>query len=174
MNSTGRHIGIALLTVILTLGGGFTNAVADDAKQAEARPPSLDPVQAELTALLHYFLANSATEETHDKFWADELVYTSSNGTRFGKADIMAGFATDDTEEAVAEEEASDAPSMVFTGEDVTVQVYGTTAVVTFRLVGTPDDGSAPSEYFNSGTFVNRQGSWRAVAWQATIIPAED
>ena len=173
MNHTGRNVGITLLIVILTLACSFTSVVADETKQ-EAEPTGLDPVQAELTALLHYFLANSATEEAHDKFWADELVYTSSNGTRFGKADIMAGFATDDAAETAAEEEAGDSPSIVFTGEDVNVQVYGTTAVVTFRLVGTPDDGSAPTEYFNSGTFLNRQGSWRAVVWQATIIPSED
>lgn len=173
MKHTGRNAGITLLIVILTLACSFTKVVANETKQ-EAEPTALDPVQAELTALLHYFLANSAIEEAHDKFWAEELVYTSSNGTRFGKADIMAGFATDDAEEAAAEEDAGDAPSIVFTGEDVNVQVYGTTAVVTFRLVGTPDDGSAPTEYFNSGTFLHRQGSWRAVVWQATIIPSED
>ncbi|MGI9219913.1 MAG: SDR family NAD(P)-dependent oxidoreductase [Woeseiaceae bacterium] len=135
--------------------------------------PSSDTAQAELTALVHYFLANSSTQEAHAKFWANDLVYTSSNGTRFGKEEIMAGFADETAGENAAASEEDAAPSMSYTGEDVRVQIFGTTAIVTFRLVGTPDDGSATSEYFNSGTFVHRQGSWRAVAWQATIIPGD-
>ncbi len=131
----------------------------------DAVPPS-DTARAELTATLHYFLANSSTEAAHAKFWADDLIYTSSDGTRFGKAEIIENFA----EEEAAEEE-SEEPESVYSGEDVNIQVYGTTAVVTFRLVGTPDDGSEISQYFNSGTFLKRHGLWQAVSWQATIIP---
>ena len=142
------------------------SASADCKCEATKTPPS-DTAKAELMALLHYFLANSSTEEAHQKFWSEDLVYTSSTGARFGKADIMAGFAA---EEDDAEDEG---PAVVYSGEDVNAQIFGTTAVITFRLVGTPDDGSAISEYFNTGTFVVQQGSWKAVAWQATIIPGE-
>ena len=120
---------------------------------------------AELTSLLRDFLANSGSAEAHARFWADELVYTSSNGTRFGKAEIMQGF-------DMAEDDASAEPAVVYSGEDVKVQLYGATAVVTFRLVGTGEDGAPSSQYFNTGTFLKRNGEWRAVAWQATIIPA--
>jgi len=120
-----------------------------------------------LTAMLNRFLGAADKREAHEVFWADDLVYTSSNGTRYGKADIMAGFdETDDAEEA-----DSQGPKMTYTGEDVNVQLFGTTAVVTFRLVGTPDDDSGVRNYFNTGTFLKRQGQWRAVAWQATVIP---
>jgi NAD(P)-dependent dehydrogenase (short-subunit alcohol dehydrogenase family) len=132
--------------------------------------PATDNAVAELTTKLHEFLENSSSEDAHANFWADDLVYTSSNGTRFGKADIMSGFAAtaDDAEDAEGEE-----PSVVYTGEDVQVQVFGTTAVVTFKLVGTPDDGSAGQQYYNSGTFLKRHGVWQAVNWQATKTPAE-
>lgn len=134
----------------------------------DAVPPS-DTAKAELTAMLHHFLKNSATEAAHAQFWADDLVYTSSNGTRFGKADIMQGFA------GGADADASDDETKFeYSGEDVEVQVFGTTAIVTFRLVGTPDDDSAPLEFFNSGTFLKRQGRWQAVNWQATVIPPEE
>lgn len=136
--------------------------------------PRSDSAVAELTAKLHYFLENSSTEAAHSQFWADDLVYTSSNGTRFGKADIMEGFA--EPEDAAAEEgseEEADEPTVVYAGEDVNVQVFGTTAVVTFELVSTPDDGSAGQNYYNSGTFLKRHGAWQAVSWQATIIPSE-
>ena len=129
---------------------------------------SSDTAKAELTASVNYFLKNSSTEAAHAEFWSEDLVYTSSSGSRYGKADIMSGFAEQD--DAAEEDEG---PATVYTGEDVNIQVFGTTAVVTFRLVGTPDDGSATSEYFNSGTFVKQHGAWQAVSWQATIIPAE-
>ena len=81
----------------------------------------------------------------------------------------MGNFAAEDGAEET--EEDSGGPETVYSGEDVNIQVFGTTAIVTFRLVGTPDDGSELSEYYNSGTFLNRHGMWQAVSWQATIIP---
>ena len=46
------------------------------------------------------------------------------------------------------------------------------TAVVAFRLVGKPAGEGGPALYYlNTGTFVRRDGEWRAVAWQATKVP---
>ena len=123
----------------------------------------------ELTALLHEFLAAADKAEMHERFWADDLVYSSSAGLRFGKADIMAGFASASGEDA--------GPEFVYSGEDVDVRLYGDTAVVAFRLVGTPTDVAGDEvvqQYYNTGTFVRREGNWKAVAWQATKIPAEE
>ena len=118
-----------------------------------------------LKAMLHDFLANSATAEAHEKFWADDLVYSSSAGLRFGKADIMQGF------EAGDDEAASEPPAVVYSGKDVDVRLYDDMAIVAFKLVGTPSDGSDNLYYYNTGTFVKRDGEWRVVAWQATKIP---
>ena len=120
-----------------------------------------------LTTLLHEFMAGASENSaaSHDRFWAGELVYTSSAGERFGKAEIMNGFDGD----AEPEEEE---PATVYTAEDIRTQLYGETAVVTFRLVGTTQ--AVPpvvSQYFNTGTFLKRDDSWQAVAWQATRIP---
>ncbi|MDA0705878.1 MAG: nuclear transport factor 2 family protein [Proteobacteria bacterium] len=140
---------------LLFVAGVFIHAKAEDAGSEAA--------VSTLTAMLHDFLANSGKADAHAKFWADDLVYTSSNGTRFGKADIMLGFdAPDDDEDA--------GPNVVYSGEDVKVQVFGNAAVITFRLVGVPDDGTAVLQYFNTGTFLQRDGEWRVVAWQATSI----
>jgi len=122
-----------------------------------------DDVEA-LTAMLHQFLGTSDKREAHEVFWAEDLVYTSSNGKRTDKADIMAGFDEPDEEENAG-------PAVAYTGEDVKVQLFGTTAIVTFKLVGTPNDGSEVKHYFNTGTFLKRNGKWQAVAWQATMIP---
>lgn len=121
----------------------------------------------DLTTLLHEFLAGAGDAAAHERFWADELVYTSSSGTRTGKAEIMQGFDGADNGD-------SEDAGPIYSGEDIHVQIYGTTAVVTFRLVATPATESGESmlqHYFNTGTFLKRDGLWRAVAWQATKIP---
>ena len=127
--------------------------------------------EGELTAMLHQFLGSSDQREAHVEFWADDLVYTSSDGTRFGKTDILSGFEESAEDDDGEDDGEDDGPAMAYTGEDVKVQLFGTTAVVTFQLVGTPDDGSELKNYFNTGTFLKRGGKWQAVAWQATIIP---
>ena len=116
-----------------------------------------------LTGMLHEFLANADKASAHQKFWAEDLVYTSSSGLRFGKADIMQGFE--------GAEESDEAPAVVYTGEEVDVRLYDDMAVVAFKLVGTASDGSQTQYYFNTGTFLQRDGEWRVIAWQATKIP---
>ncbi len=118
----------------------------------------------DLTAMLLGFLEAAHTEAAHQVFWADDLVYTSSNGTRFGKTEILAGFAD--------EEPSDELPAVAYSAEDIDVHVFDTAAVVAFRLVGIPSDGSEVLEYFNTGTFLKREGGWQVVAWQATAIPS--
>jgi hypothetical protein len=121
--------------------------------------------KSDLTQLLHEFLAGVAERATHDRFWADDLVYTSSSGTRTNKAEIMSGFDGTDTE-------GSDEEAPAYSAEDVQINVYGSTAVVAFRLVA-KTAGSADQEYLNTGTFLKHNGTWQAVAWQATKIPVD-
>ena len=126
----------------------------------------------EITALLQDFLANSHREAAHERFWAEDLVYSSSSGLRFGKAEIMEGFDASPGET----EDASEEPQVTYSGEEVDVRLYGDTAVVAFKLVGRPTDTASGAEvlyYFNTGTFLKRDGVWRAVAWQATKIPPQ-
>ena len=117
----------------------------------------------DLTVLLSEFLGAAHKEAAHEAFWADDLVYTSSDGTRFGKAEILAGFAEADGPDGP--------PAVVYSAEDIDVRVYGAAAVVAFKLVGRPSDSADILEYFNTGTFLKREDRWQAVAWQATSIP---
>lgn len=121
----------------------------------------------ELTALLDAFLANSHTAAAHQAFWADDLVYTSSAGLRFGKADILASFDGAPAEDVVPETE--------YAASETDIRIYDDTAIVAFKLVGTPVDSRQDRQveyYFNTGTFLRRNGGWQAIAWQATRIPA--
>ncbi len=124
----------------------------------------------ELTTMLQDFLANSDKAAAHERFWAEELVYSSSAGLRYGKAEIMSGF------EGASEEESGTPPTIVYSGDDVDIRLYGDTAIVAFKLVGTPTDKDSGVDvlyYFNTGTFLKRDGIWKVIAWQATKIPPE-
>lgn len=119
-------------------------------------------VREQLSEMLHNFMegASNNDKNTHENFWAEDLIYTSSNGTRFGKAQIMAGFKT--------QTEDSSAPKTIYTAEDIKINIYDDMAVVAFKMKG--DTGVEVQYYFNSGTFLKRDGRWQVVNWQATKI----
>jgi ketosteroid isomerase-like protein len=136
-------------------------------------PAQNAPDAAELTKLLNEFLAGASKNDIamHDRFWADELIYTSALGRRKGKADIMS--------ELRAEPAAAPKPeegTTVYTAEEVRIKEYGETAIVAFRLVATTDKAGTKTvaNYLNTGTFLRRDGKWQAVAWQATAMPKEE
>jgi ketosteroid isomerase-like protein len=137
-----------------------------------ALPAQNAPDAAELTQLLRDFLAGASKNDIamHDRFWADELVYTSALGRRKSKADIMREL-REETKATPKPEEGT----AVYTAEDIRIQQYGDTAVVAFRLVGTTDKAGTKSvaNYFNTGTFLKRNGKWQVIAWQATALPKE-
>jgi hypothetical protein len=123
---------------------------------------------ADLTKLLNDFLAGASTNDaaTHDRFWADDLIYTRSAGRRVTKAEVMRDVRN-------ARPPRPDAPKTVFTAEDIQIQQYGNTAVVAFRLVSTTDNKTVANN-LNSGTFVKRDGKWQVVSWQSTRMPRSD
>lgn len=123
---------------------------------------------AELTRLLNDFLAGASRNDptVHDRFWADDLIYTRSAGRRVNKADVMR-----DVRAAPAPKPTD--PKTVYTAEDIQIQQYGDTAIVAFRLVSTTDAGGSKqvANNLNSGTFVKRDGKWQVVSWQSTRMP---
>lgn len=135
-------------------------------------PAQTAPDAAELTKLLNEFLAGAGKNDIamHDRFWAEELVYTSALGRRKGKADIM--------RELRAEPAATPNPeegTTVYTAEEIRIQQYADTAVVAFRLVATTDKAGTKTvaNYLNTGTFLKRNGKWQVIGWQATAMPKE-
>lgn len=121
-----------------------------------------------LTRLLHEFLDGASRNDIamHDRFWADDLIYTGSTGRRVGKADILNDLRS-------MPDEQSDNVLTQYTAEDIRIQLYGSAAVVAFRLVAETitEEETEILNFFNTGTFVKRDGVWQAVAWQATRIP---
>jgi len=122
----------------------------------------------ELTRLLNEFLAGASRNDpgVHDRFWAEDVIYTGSGGRRRVKPEIM-----HDVRSAPAPKPGE--PTTNFTAEDIRIQQYGNTAIVAFRLVGTTAKGGTTEvmNYLNSGTFLKRNGKWQVVNWQSTRVP---
>src|SRR5262247_3165361 len=71
----------------------------------------------ELTKLLKEFLAGASRNDAamHDRFWAEDLIYTGSSGRRIAKQDIMR-----DTHSAPAAKPGDPRPT--YTAEDIRIQ----------------------------------------------------
>lgn len=146
---------IALILFILSAALGM---------HAQATPDA-----AELTKMLNDFLVGAGKNDSavHERFWADDLIYTRSAGVRINKEELMKGVRS-------APAPKPDDPVTVYTAEDIKIQQYGNAAVVAFRLVinTTKADGTKTvGNNLNTGTFIKRSGKWQAVAWQSTVIP---
>jgi hypothetical protein len=145
---------LRLLALILPL------ACVAAPKAAFAEDPKA--TQDSISRLLQEFLAKNDDPALHERFWAADLVYTSSKGDVTSKAEIMKAVSG-------AKADAGD-PRESYSAEDILVRPYGTTAALTFRLVRHTPDGKL--EYYrNSGTLLLRDGKWQVITWQATKIP---
>jgi enamine deaminase RidA (YjgF/YER057c/UK114 family) len=122
---------------------------------------------AALRSLLEEFLAGASVSDAamHRRFWAEDLVYTSSSGRRYGKPTILRGLSAPPADEG---------PALRYSAEQVRIDLLSDShAVVTFRLVASAPDGTR-SHYLNTGVFEKSDGEWRAKVWQATKAAAED
>lgn len=157
---------LILLGALLASLGAVTVSLAAETVDCECdcrdTQSSSEPA---LRQLLDEFMAGASVNDAavHDRFWDADLVYTSSAGERFGKSTIMDGLSGSDSE-------AASPPH--YSAAEVSVNEFGSTAVVTFRLLA-EQDGSLVGEYFNTGVFRCAENSWRAVTWQATRVKAQ-
>lgn len=121
----------------------------------------------ELTQLLNRFLqgASENSVEMHDRFWADDLIYTSSSGQRYGKQHIMDGL-----QNSAA---GNNEPMTEWSAEKIEIRTFDEVAILTFKLVGKTEstNGVERTEYLNCGVFIKRDRQWKAVNWQATKVP---
>lgn len=99
----------------------------------------------------------------HDRFWAEELTYTSSSGNRFGKEHLMNNLSD-------AEPKAPENVSVWYSAEDFEVKTFAETVVVNFTLVA-EEEGEVTQYYYNTGVLIERDGRFQAVNWNATQIP---
>ena len=155
-----------LLALVSTIAARAADPAASSVTPAVSATPAA-PAAPELTKLLLAFLDGAGRNDaaTHDRFWADDLIYTGSAGRRVGKADILRDLKS-------APPPKPDEPVTRYGAEDIRIQQYGDAALVAFRLVATTvsPDSTHVAKYLNSGFFIRRKGEWRAVGWQATKL----
>ena len=127
------------------------------------------PEAVELSKLLNEFLTGASRNDVsiHDRFWADDLIYTRAAGERITKTDLMKSVRS-------APARKPDDPVISYSAEETKIRLYGNAAVVAFILVSTREENGLRqvTKFFNTGTFVKRSGRWQVVAWQATAIPS--
>ena len=151
MNKLPLIATVILIAIFIPAGSAFAQTAPD---------------AAQLTRLLNDFLAGASRGDVsvHERFWADDLIYTRSAGRRVSKADVL---------HDVRNARPPKPGDPVYTAEDIRIQQYGDTAIVAFRLVATSDAGGTKSvaNLLNSGTFVKRNNMWQVVNWQSTRMP---
>jgi ketosteroid isomerase-like protein len=118
--------------------------------------------------MLRDFLAAVAhgDKKVFEKFFADDVIYTSSTGVMMDKSEVMRTIGA----------HAENGSKATYRAEDITVHPYESTVVVNFRMVmDDENDGQCQTAYFrNTGTFLKRNGEWQVVAWHATSASPED
>lgn len=123
----------------------------------------------ELTAMLNQFMRDASSNRAagFERFFADDVIYTGSNGMVHTKADIMRSLHAPKPANAANEKET-------YSAEHIVVHDFGSTAIVAFQLVARTEHADGKTEtsnYRDTGTFLRRKGKWQVIAWQATKIP---
>lgn len=151
---------VSMLLLIGALAGS-------EAAAQVVKTPDAQKAEQEVTSLLKEFLAKVDTVEMHDRFWAEDLIYTSGMGVVRTKADILKSMRESAAKQTAA---ATAIPAIKegYDAEDITVRAFGDIAILNFKLVQHAD---GKTNYFrNSGTLVKRNGKWQVVNWQATRV----
>ena len=123
----------------------------------------------QIEKLVRDFLIGAGNNDVaeHERFWADDLIYTSSGGVLRTKADILKN-----VREAAAQPSDPKDPKTTFDAEDMTIHDFGNFAVVNFRLVAHSEADGKPEvrNFRNTGTLRRINNEWKVIAWQATKI----
>lgn len=165
---------VAVLLISGLLGCvGAAQAAPPQSRIAHPHSVHDDRAEAEITALLQTFLAKVDDPAMHANFWADDLIYVSSDGKLRSKEQIVSAVRADASLPASLRAPRSE----TFAAENIKVRSYGTVAVVNFTLVAHEAPPAGPRHegetrrYRNSGVFLRQGDGWRVVSWQATAVP---
>lgn len=121
-------------------------------------------LKTELTETIETFLYGASINDpqAHAAFWADELTYTSSSGTRFGKNSLMQGLQG-------VQANKPEQTTTWYGAENIEVKVFGDIVIVNFTLTSATE-GMVTDRFYNTGVFVKRDGRWQAMNWNATVV----
>lgn len=95
-----------------------------------------------------------------DTIYSDDFSGIVGSGQVINKEQLFAAFKRND-------------PRVTFTTDEITVRIYGNTAIFTGRLIGKSADGAVTSAARFTHIFVKRAGRWQCVAGQSTVLPKQ-
>ena len=98
--------------------------------------------------------------KTLNAIYADDFSGIVGSGQVINKEQLLAVFKRND-------------PSMNFTTDEISVRVYGKTAIFTGRLIGKFANGEIMLASRFTHIFIKRGGRWQCVAGQSTAIPKQ-
>jgi ketosteroid isomerase-like protein len=161
---------IVMVACLFVLGA----VIAYESVQAQMKPTGkgggtrVMNTHEQIEKLVRDFLIGAGNNDVaeHERFWADDLIYTSAAGVVRTKAEILKN-----VREAAAKPDAKE-PKTTFDAEDMTIHDFGNFAIVNFRLVAHDENNGKPeTRYFrNTGTLHRINNEWKVIAWQATRI----
>jgi ketosteroid isomerase-like protein len=96
---------------------------------------------------------------TLDRIYARDFSAIAGSGQIIGKQQLLAIFQRND-------------PRVTFTTDEISVRVFGKSAVFVGRLIGKTAAGQTISDSRFTHYFVRRNGRWQCVAGQSTPLPA--
>jgi ketosteroid isomerase-like protein len=157
---TVRIVSCVLIGLLLGMSAG--------AQQAAAPSKSMR----ELTAMLNQFMRDASNNNASgfERFFADNVIYTGSNGQVHTKTEMMRSLSAAKPASATEEKQT-------YSAEDIVVHDFGDTAIVAFQLVARTQHADGKTEiarYRDTGTFLRRNGRWQVIAWQATKMPEKE
>lgn len=117
----------------------------------------------QLTETIEEFLYGASINDpqAHAQFWANELTYTSSRGSRYDKNTLMSGLQG-------VEAYNPDNVMTWYGAEDIQIKPLGEAVIVNFTLTSTTE-GEVTDRFYNTGVFVHRDDRWQAINWNATV-----
>ena len=163
---------VSVVAVLLTVTAGsvavFAQSAAPATRQSAARPATAAPestAAAEVEKVERELVAAISRGDlvTYDRIVADDYVSYTGTGELATKAEIMASY------------RVGTRKYLSLAISDVTVRVFGDTAVFSARTSGTRiEKGAAPvpNTVQYSRVFTRRAGAWRAVMQMVTPLPA--
>lgn len=129
------------------------------AAAALAQPSSIEAVRTAEAQRIQALLTRDF--ETLDRLLAEDLTYTHTNAKVDRKADYLEPFKSGRTRYVSLE------PS------EITVRVYGDTAVLTGRMMSVALVAGAESrtDLRFTSVWIRRDGRWQMVAWHSSRVP---
>jgi uncharacterized protein (TIGR02246 family) len=153
---------------LLVTAGGIAFAQQSSREKGEDDRRSRSDAKREIEALearLNDAIVK-ADREFFDRIFADDFTHTNHAGVFRTKAQWMANHKLDEEKTARSTYDAFDV-------DDLSVRVYGETAVVTGRSTPKGRDskgGAITGRYRFTRVWVKRQGRWQVIAFQGTRI----